>query len=83
MASNGAPTNTAMSTAELEELVLEFNKVGVIKFGQFTLKSGVVSPIYIDLREIISYPSLLKAASRLLATTIKDNAVEHDVICGV
>ena len=34
-------------------------EAGCIKFGAFTLKSGIGSPIYIDLRRLAGYPKLL------------------------
>jgi uridine monophosphate synthetase len=54
---------------------------GCIKFGSFTLASGKKSPIYLDLRRLVSYPSVLDMV--VDAYIDKLIGMEYDYLAGV
>jgi orotate phosphoribosyltransferase len=52
----------------IKDLLVKYN---IIEYGEFTLKSGEKSSVYIDLRKVISYPILHKYICEELSKKIK------------
>eukprot|EP00002_Diphylleia_rotans_P031694 TRINITY_DN65_c0_g1_i10.p1 TRINITY_DN65_c0_g1~~TRINITY_DN65_c0_g1_i10.p1 ORF type:complete len:482 (+),score=136.21 TRINITY_DN65_c0_g1_i10:78-1523(+) len=73
-----------MSTAAVltrDELIVKLFDIEAVKFGQFKLKSGIMSPLYVDLRVTVSYPDVLASVAEAMWQQVKD--VSFDLICGV
>lgn len=69
---------------EAKGVVIErLHGINAIKFGDFTLKSGTQSPVYVDLRVIVSYPDILKQISDMLWDVAKRSNADFSTICGV
>lgn len=65
----------------MREIFFQLQEIGAVKFGSFILKSGLESPVYIDLRRIVSYPNLLKVIAESIWK--KAENLSFDRICGV
>jgi orotate phosphoribosyltransferase len=65
----------------IDRFALELHRIGAIKFGEFTLKSGRKSPVYVDLRGLVSHPTVLRLAGEALVSAL--DGMSYDRIAGL
>ena len=68
-------------TREHATLMRRLYEIGTMRFGDFTLKSGIKSPFYIDLRVVICFPDVLRRIGVLMAAEVSRCA--GDRIAGI
>jgi uridine monophosphate synthetase len=78
---NAPPQPKPNADPALTDFALALFDIGAIRFGEFTLASGQQSPVYIDLRLLISHPPLLARAARFYARLI--SGLPADRLAGV
>jgi len=73
-----APAEPRYFPANLADDLLQS---GCVRFGQFSLKSGAQSPIYIDMRQLVSYPHVLNEVSAAYLPLLRQ--LKFDRIAGL
>ncbi|HNT77247.1 MAG TPA: orotidine-5'-phosphate decarboxylase [Anaerolineae bacterium] len=66
----------SVSSVKSVELILKLYEAGCVKFGNFTLASGKQSPIYVDLRRVMSFPALFRQAAAAYAAIVRNLAFD-------
>jgi uridine monophosphate synthetase len=44
---------------KIKELIIKLHEIEALKFGLFRMKVGIDSPVYFDMRSVVSYPVIL------------------------
>ncbi len=65
----------------LKEIIASFSKHDIIQFGSFKYKSGIEAPFYMNIRNVIGDPNLLRHMCNLMQNLCHNLA--YDRLCGI
>ncbi len=71
----------AVTSDTKKEIALGIFEAGLLNFGDFTFKSGIKSPMYMNLRNLGSHPKFLKKVSKAIGEIVED--LNYDIIAGI
>jgi len=73
------PTHAAGAARSgiVESIAIGLHDLGAVRFGEFTLKSGLKSPIYVDLRLLVGDPRLLGLVARAMTDLVSGIAFDR------
>jgi uridine monophosphate synthetase len=74
-------TRNTQHATRITQLAQDLVDSQCVRFGQFILKSGLVSPIYLDLRRLVTHPSILRRVAQTYAETLR--SLEFDRLAGI
>ena len=67
----------------MENIIDKLKYLGCFKKGDFVLKSGKSSNYYLDLRNLVSYPNIMKELCNELYKKIVSDVDSNTIICGL
>jgi uridine monophosphate synthetase len=80
-ATSHQPPATSHQPPALSDLARDLVASNCVRFGQFKLKSGLISPIYIDLRRLVTHPQILRRVAKAYAAKLE--ALPFDRLAGI
>lgn len=60
---------------KLKDVIIKLHEIEALKFGLFKMKVGIESPVYVDLRSVISYPEILVSELIMNSAAFKTNRI--------